>query len=86
MQVADTGISLNQSKAEHQLGKMRISVMRARNQQKWGIMEIWQNLDIGQFCQASKKLENPVEDDDSSEGVNDRPGKRRRRRSQDVDA
>ena len=65
VQVADTGISLNQTKAEHQLGKMRINVMRARNQKKWGLVEIFQNLDIGQFCQASQVIQAPTEDEES---------------------
>ena len=53
MQTADTAISLNQTNDEYQLAKMRIFIMRARNQRKWGLIEILQNLEIGQFCQAS---------------------------------
>ena len=66
VQVADIGISLNQTKAEHQLGKMRINVMRSRNQQKWGVVEIWQNLDIGQFCQVSKECEYTQEEEEEN--------------------
>ena len=54
MQKADTGISLSQTKREHELGKMRLYVMRARNQTKWGMVEAYQNLEIGQFCQVSR--------------------------------
>jgi replicative DNA helicase len=74
VQIADTGISLNQSKAEYQTGKMRINVMRSRNQTKWGLVEIWQNLNIGQFCQASKILE-----DYEQEEVEEQEDKNRRR-------
>lgn len=76
VQVADTGISLNQTKAENELGKMRVSIMRARNQKKWGLFEIWQNLNIGQFCQASKLIEDTSEEDDD----NTTRGRRRVRR------
>ena len=58
VQVCDTGVSLNQTKSEYQVGKMRINIMRSRNRQKWGTIDIWQNLDIGQFCQASQRVEN----------------------------
>ena len=64
VQVADTGISLNQTKSEYQTGKMRINVMRSRNRQKWGTIEIWQNLDIGQFHQASRKGADASEEDE----------------------
>ena len=77
VQIADTGISLNQTKAENQLGKMRISVMRARNQKKWGMVEIWQNLDIGQFCQVSKRVDF---DDLSDQEEEEQPRRRIRSR------
>lgn len=62
-QISDTAISLNQTKSEYNSGKMRINVVRARNQRKWGMVEILQNLEIGQFCQYSKQMKN----DDSKE-------------------
>ena len=55
MQVADTAISLQQTREDHQKRQIRIKVIRARNQQKWGLVRCWQNLDIGQFCQHSEK-------------------------------
>lgn len=54
VQKVDTGLSFNQTRKEHQLGIMRIFVMRARNQQKWKMIEAYQNLFIGQFCQVSR--------------------------------
>lgn len=78
-QVADTGISLNQSKAENELGKMRISIMRARNQKKWRLFEIWQNLDIGQFCQASTTIQDTSEEEEE-ETYTKRKNIRRRRK------
>ena len=56
MQVCDTAVSLNQTKAESQLQKMRLFIMRARNQQKWKQILLFQSLDIGQFCLHSEEL------------------------------
>ena len=80
VQIADTAISLNQTRAEVILGKMRIYVLRARNQKKWQMIEIWQNLDIGQFAQASKIMtdEEVYGDEEEEEGsVRDRLKQRR---------
>ena len=79
MQVADTGISLNQTKAENSLGKMRMNIMRARGSQKFGIIDIWQNLDLAQFCLASK-LDTSVPVDKSQKP----PEKKFRRRPDEV--
>ena len=54
IQVADTAVSLMQTKEEYELSKMRIHVMRSRSEKKWGSVELYQNLDTGQFCLASK--------------------------------
>lgn len=74
MQVADTGISLNQTKAENKIGKARLNIMRARNMKKWSQIEIWQNLDIGQFCQASKELEMKQQEDEGDKKEYNRRG------------
>lgn len=57
MQIADTGISLNQTKDEAARGIMRVFVMRARNAKKWQLVECFQNLEIGQFCQESRLID-----------------------------
>jgi replicative DNA helicase len=54
LQIADLGISLNQNRAEYILGKMRAFVMRARGKKKWVMIEMFQSLDIGQFCLTSR--------------------------------
>lgn len=54
LQIADLGISLNQTRAEYALGKMRAFVIRARGTKKWAMIEMFQSLDIGQFCLASR--------------------------------
>ena len=56
MQVADTAVSLSQSKEENKEQKMKMFVMRSRNTAKWKAVRIYQNLDIGQFCLASHKI------------------------------
>ena len=66
MQTADTAISLNQTKQEHDLGTFRIKVMRARGSRKGDVIKVWQNLDVGQFSQASYLLP-PEEDEDEEE-------------------
>ena len=54
IQVTDTAVSLMQNKEEHELSMARIHVMRSRSEKKWGSVDIYQNLDTGQFCLASK--------------------------------
>lgn len=56
LQIADLGISLNQTRAEHALEKMRLFVMRARGKKKWVMIEMFQSLGIGQFCLASRVM------------------------------
>ncbi len=73
VQVADTAVSFNQDRREQALGLMRIHLMRARNAKKWGMVEAYQNLDIGQFCQVSRMLTvedmaSRHEDQEQSEG------------------
>jgi len=55
MQVADTGISLNQSRLERRQNQMRLYLMRARNAKKDEIYRIYQNFATGQFCLHSEK-------------------------------
>ena len=58
MQTADIGITLNQTNMEYQAGLMRLHLARVRSSEKWCTYQLWNNLDIGQFCQLSRKLEN----------------------------
>ena len=62
MQVADTAVGLSQTTSEQALNHATIHVMRARNHKKFGAVKIWQNLQIGQFCQHSEKKENDEEE------------------------
>ena len=64
MQVADTAITLNQTRAEYELSKLRIHVARARNQRKWAEIEVWQNLPLGQFAQHSMVVEKEGKSDE----------------------
>ena len=66
MQIADTAISLNQTRAEADLGIMRAYIARARNVKKWQMFKMYQNLDIGQFCCASEFVE-PEEEEQQEE-------------------
>jgi replicative DNA helicase len=75
MQIADTAISLNQTRAESDLGVMRVFIARARNQQKWQMFKIFQNLTIGQFAQASTLIEREEEEEEDT--MQDRIDKRR---------
>lgn len=62
MQVADVGISLNQNSQEQKEGKARLKIMRSRGTAKWGEVEIWQNLGLGQFC--LKSMDKKDDDDE----------------------
>lgn len=64
MQIADTAISLNQTKAEYEQGLMRAYIMRARNVRKWKQIQMFQNLDLGQFCQVSRLVEDEESDNE----------------------
>lgn len=57
MQIADAAASLQQTKEEYSLDILRMKLIRHRSQRKWGTYKIWQNLDLGQFCQHSEKVE-----------------------------
>lgn len=54
MRIADTGFSINQTRAEYELRKARLFVMRARNAEKWGMIELLQGIAYGQFCLLSR--------------------------------
>lgn len=75
-QIADTAITLNQTKEENDRGVMRVYLMRARNAKKWQLIEVLGNLEIGQFCQESRLIDisTPVEVDQTDDQ------KRRQRR------
>lgn len=81
MQVADTCVTLNQTKAENAQGKIRLHVARARSAKKWQHVECYQNLDLGQFCLASKIVEAPEKEE--SEQRPGRPPPRTRRTGND---
>lgn len=79
MQTADTAISLNQTFAEYLESKMRVFIMRARGARKWIEIEMWQNLAMGQFHQASRIKKREEEADEStSSAVSDRIENRRK--------
>lgn len=80
MQTADTGISLNQTYAEYVEHKMRLFIMRARGSAKWVEIEMWQNLAMGQFHQASrikKRAESTEQPDEDNSAVKSRLEHRR---------
>lgn len=80
MQTADTAITLNQTRAEAALGLLRVFIARARNQKKWQMFEVFQNLDIGQFACASQQIEmdnNEQEDEDDDQDIGERIKQRR---------
>lgn len=57
LNVADLGISLNQTSEEYLLNQMRIFIMRARSSKKWGQVRIYTNFDMGNFCCYSELME-----------------------------
>lgn len=82
LQIADLGISLNQNRAEYALGKMRAFVMRARGKKKWVMIEMFQSLDIGQFCLASRIMPNEEWAGNSQEETTSVEGQTARGRAQ----
>lgn len=82
LQVADTGISLNQTKREYELDKMRAYVVRCRGRKKWAVIDLYQNIEIGQFCQGSRLV--PAHEMEATQSVeqNDSPRARFKRRNQ----
>jgi len=58
MQVADTAVSLTQSKDLHNNEQMDLYVIRSRNTEKWAKVRIYQKFEIGQFCLASEEVKN----------------------------
>ena len=64
VQVVDTAVSINHSKEDYKDGRLKMYVMRARNARKWEVIEIMQNLEIGQFCQGSKNITETFNNED----------------------
>ncbi len=57
LNIADLGISINQTNEEYLLGQARLFIMRARSSKKWGQIRIYQNFDMGNFCTYSELVE-----------------------------
>ena len=57
LNVADLGISINQTNEEQLLGQARLFVMRSRSSKKWAQIRIYQNYDMGHFCVYSELME-----------------------------
>lgn len=57
LNIADLGISINQTNEEYLLGQARLFIMRARSSKKWGQIRVYQNYDMGHFCVYSELVE-----------------------------
>ena len=57
LNVADLGISINQTNEEQLLGQARLFIMRSRSSKKWGKIRIYQNYDMGIFCTFSELID-----------------------------
>ena len=57
LNIADLGISINQTSEEYLLGQARLFIMRARSSKKWGQVRIYTNFDMGNFCTFSEIME-----------------------------
>lgn len=57
LNIADLGISINQTNEEYLLGQARLFIMRARSSKKWGQIRIYQNFSMGHFCVFSELVE-----------------------------
>src|SRR3990167_6970484 len=57
LNVADLGISINQTNEEQLLGQARLFIMRSRSSKKWAQIRIYQNYDMGHFCVYSELME-----------------------------
>jgi len=57
LNIADLGISINQTNEEYLLGQARLFIMRARSSKKWGQIRVYQNYDLGHFCVFSELVE-----------------------------
>ena len=57
LNIADLGISINQTNEEYLLGQARLFIMRARSSKKWGQIRIYQNYSMGHFCVYSELVE-----------------------------
>lgn len=57
LNIADLGISINQTSEEYLLNQMRLFVMRSRSSKKWGQVRIYTNFDLGHFCVHSELME-----------------------------
>lgn len=57
LNVADLGISINQTNEEYLLNQARLFVMRSRSSKKWAQIKIHTNFDMGHFCVYSELME-----------------------------
>lgn len=56
LNVADLGISINQTNEEYLLNQARLFIMRSRTSKKWAQIRIYQNYDMGNFCTFSELM------------------------------
>ena len=57
LNVADIGVSLNQTPEEFTLDQLRIFVMRSRTSKKWAQVRCYTNFNMGHFCTYSEIVE-----------------------------
>ncbi len=57
LNIADLGISINQTNEEFACNQARLFIMRARTSKKWVTIRIYQNFDIGHFATYSELVE-----------------------------
>ena len=57
LNVADLGISINQTNEEYLLNQARLFVMRSRSSKKWAQIRVYQNYEMGNFCTFSELME-----------------------------
>lgn len=79
MQVADVGVSLQQTAKEQKSSVARLYVMRSRSSAKYGEVKIYQNLALGQFYLGGE-LVVAKEEEDGKDGAEPQDGPRPRRK------
>lgn len=57
LNVADLGISINQTNEEYLINQARLFVMRSRSSKKWTQIRVYQNYEMGNFCTYSELME-----------------------------
>lgn len=57
LNIADLGISINQTNEEYLINQARLFVMRSRSSKKWAQIRVYQNYEMGNFCTFSELME-----------------------------